>query len=85
MNIVNKYRTPNMIESRNRLKERGTSSGMYKENEFRINKIKFFKDIPDDVECLIDYVDATALRTMYISIEIVYESIYRKLPALFEE
>ena len=85
MQVVNHYRTPEMKESLNRLKERGTSRGLFKENEFRVNKIKFFKDIPDDVEILIDYVDVTAIRTMNIPSEIIYESIYRELPELFEE
>lgn len=85
MKIVNQYRTPGMIENLNRLKERGTSRGVFQEKEFRVNKIKFFKDIPNGVEILIDYVDVTALRTMSIPSEIVYESIYRELPELFEE
>lgn len=85
MCAINHYRTPGMIESLNRLKQRGTSCGVFKEKEFRINKIKFFKDIPDGIEILIDYVDATALRTMNIPAEIIYESIYRVLPELFEE
>ena len=74
-----------MIESLNRLKERGNSSGVFKEKEFRVNKIKNFRDIPDGIEILIDYVDVTAIRTMNIPSEIIYESIYRKLPELFEE
>lgn len=74
-----------MIESLNRLKEHGTSSGVFKEKEFRVNKIKNFRDIPDGIEILIDYVDVTAIRTMNIPSEIIYESIYRELPELFEE
>ena len=85
MQVVNHYRTPEMKESLNRLKKQGTSRGVFKENEFRVNKIKFFKDIPDDVEILIDYVDETAIRTMNIPLEIIYESIYRELPELFDE
>lgn len=85
MHVINHYRTPGNIDSLNRLKEKGTSRGLFKENEFRVNKIKFFKDIPDEVEILIDYVDATALRSMCIPTEIIYESIYRELPELFEE
>lgn len=85
MNIINHYRTPGMIESLNRLKQRGTSRGVFKEKEFRINKIRFFRDIPDGIEILIDYVDVTAIRTINIPSEIVYESIYRELPELFEE
>lgn len=85
MQVVNNYRTPGTIDSLNRQKEKGTSRGLFKENEFRVNKIKFFKDIPDGVEILIDYVDVTAIRTMIIPSEIIYESIYRELPELFEE
>lgn len=85
MHVINHYRTPGNIDSLNRLKEQGTSRGLFKENEFRVNKIKFFKDIPDGVEILIDYADATAIRTMRIPSEIIYESIYRELPELFEE
>lgn len=85
MQVINNYRTPGNIDSLNRLKEQGTSRGLFKENEFRVNKIKFFKDIPDGVEILIDYADATAIRTMRIPSEIIYESIYRELPELFEE
>lgn len=85
MLIINHYRTPGNIDTLNRMKEKGTSRGLFKENEFRANKIKFFKDIPDGVEILIDYVDATALRTMNIPSEIIYESIYRELPELIEE
>ena len=85
MNLANNYRTPGTKESLNRLKKQGISKGLFKENEFRVNKIKFFKDIPDDVEILIDYVDVTALRAMNIPSEIIYESIYRELPELFDE
>jgi hypothetical protein len=85
MNLVNHYRTPGTIDSLNRLKEMGTSRGLFKENEFRVNKIKYFKDIPDGIEILVDYVDMTAIRTLYIPSEIIYESIYRELPELFEE
>ena len=85
MSLVNHYRTPGIIESLNRLKERGTSLGVFKEKEFNVNKIKLFKDIPDGIEILVDYVDVTAIRTMNIPTEIIYESIYRELPELFEE
>lgn len=85
MNIVNHYRTPNMELLYDRYKEyikytcgRGTKN-------YNINKIKPFKDIPDSVEILADYVDVTALRCMNIPSEIIYESIYRQLPELFEE
>ena len=67
----------------NLLPSRNGGIGSYK--NYNINKIKFFKDIPDGIEILIDYVDATSIRTMNIPSEIVYESIYRELPELFEE
>ena len=56
-----------------------------KEKNLNVNKIKAFKNIPDGVEILIDYVDTTAIRAMQIPMEIIYESIYRELPELFEE
>ena len=86
MLVVNHYRTPNMDIVSDRLillPSRNGGIGHYK--NYNINRIKFFKDIPDDVEILIDYVDVTAIRTMNIPSEIIYESIYRELPELFEE
>lgn len=84
MRIVNQYRTSNNdIVFDRRSEYLGLSGGRYK--NFNINKIKFFRDIPDGIEILIDYVDTTALRTMNIPAEIIYESIYRELPELFEE
>lgn len=91
MNLINKYGTPNNIEVALRMKEfLGNDHRMLKywgrgAKNYNINKIKFFRDIPDGVEILVDYVDVTARRTMRISSEIVYESIYRELPDLFEE
>lgn len=86
MHIINHYRTSNLEIVYNRAKEYlKHAGGVCGAKNYNINKIKFFKDIPDGVEILIDYVDATATRTMNIPIEIVYESIYRVLPELFEE
>lgn len=86
MHIINHYRTANLEIVYNRAKEYLKHTGGFGgAKNYNINKIKFFKDIPDDVEILIDYVDTTAIRTMRIPIEIVYESIYRVLPELFEE
>lgn len=82
---INHYRRNNMEIVNDRLeafKKRVYGRGT---KNYNINKIKFFKDIPDGVEVLIDYVDVTAIRTMYIPSEIIYESIYRELPELFEE
>lgn len=84
MHIINHYKTPNNNIVFDRCSEYlGLPSGGYR--NYNINKIKFFKDIPDGIEILIDYVDITAIRTMYIPTEIIYESIYRELPELFEE
>lgn len=85
MNLVNLYRTDNLEKVCDRCDEylneprgRGTKN-------FGVNKITYFKDIPDGIEILIDYVDVVAIRTMNIPTEIVYESIYRYLPELFDE
>ena len=85
MSVINHYRTPNLEIVYDRCDEylkhaRGRGTKNYK-----INRLTYFKDIPDDIEILIDYVDAIALRNMNIPSEIIYESIYRKLPELFEE
>ena len=85
MNIVNHYRTPNMELVYDRCEEYLKYAGGRGTKNYNINKIKLFKDIPDGVEILIDYVDVTALRSMNIPSEIIYESIYRELPELFEE
>ena len=85
MKIVNHYRTPNMELLYDRCEEYIGHKGGRRAKNYNINKIKLFKDIPDGVEILIDYVDVTALRIMNIPSEIIYESIYRELPELFEE
>ena len=85
MNIVNHYRTPNMELVYDRCKEYLKHAGGCGSKNYNINKIKLFKDIPDGIEILADYVDVTALRSMNILSEIIYESIYRELPELFEE
>ena len=85
MLIINHYRTPNMELVHDRCKAYINQVGSRGTKNYNINKIKFFKDIPDGIEILIDHVDVTALRTMNIPSEIVYESIYRELPELFEE
>ena len=81
MNIINHYRTPNNNIVYDRL---DSSLGRGTKN-FDVNRITYFRDIPDGIEILVDYVDVTAIRMMYIPTEIIYESIYRKLPELFEE
>lgn len=85
MNLINHYRTPNMETVYDREEAyKNYKRGCGKKN-YNINKLKFFRDIPDGVEILIDYVDVTAIRLMNIPTEIIYESIYRELPELFEE
>lgn len=84
MSSLNQYRTPNKeIFNERSIKYLSQRGGRYK--NFNINNITQFKDIPDGIEILVDYVDITAIRIMRIPTEIVYESIYRKLPELFEE
>lgn len=85
MNIINHYRTPNLELVNDRVVEYLNVSHGRGTKNFDVNKITYFRDIPDGIEILIDYVDVTAIRTMSIPTEIIYESIYRKLPELFEE
>lgn len=85
MHLCNHYNTPNMDLVYDRAEEYLKHKGGRGAKNYNINKIKFFRDIPDGIEILIDYVDVTAIRTMNIPSEIVYESIYRELPELFEE
>lgn len=85
MNLVNHYNTPNMDLVYDRAETSLNQSGGRGSKNYNVNKLRLFKDIPDGVEILIDYVDVTAIRTMNIPSEIIYESIYRELPELFEE
>lgn len=85
MHVINHYRTPNLEIVCDRCEAYINHVGGRGNKNYNINRLTIFKDIPDGVEILIDYVDATALRTMNIPPEIIYESIYRKLPELFEE
>lgn len=85
MNIINHYRTPNLEIQYDRCEEYLEYVGGRGNKNYNINRIKYFKDIPDGIEILIDYVDVTAIRTMSIPSEIIYESIYRELPELFEK
>lgn len=85
MHAINHYRTPNNDIVFDRCSEYLKHTGGRGAKNYNINKIKFFKDIPDGIEILVDYVDVTAIRTMNIPSEIIYESIYRELPELFEE
>lgn len=85
MHIINHYNTPNIDLVRDRCEAYINHVGGRGTKNYNINKIKFFRDIPDGIEILVDYVDVTAIRTMNIPSEIIYESIYRELPELFEE
>jgi len=85
MNIINHYRTDNLDKVCDRCDEFLERHGGRGNKNWNINRIGYFKDIPDGVEILVDYVDVTAIRTMCIPMEIIYESIYRYLPELFEE
>lgn len=85
MVTINHYRTDNFETVYDRCEAYSKHAGGRGTKNYNINKIKFFKDIPDGVEIIIDYVDVTAIRTMRIPSEIIYESIYRELPELFEE
>lgn len=88
MNIINHYKTPNLdlafCRDREYHSDKSTRGGIGSKN-YRINRIKYFKEIPDYIEVLIEYVDTVAIRTMSIPTEIIYESIYRYLPELFDE
>lgn len=85
MNVINHYLTDNNEIIHKRCQELlPYNRGKGKKN-YNINRISYFKDIPDGIEILVDYVDVTAIRTMNIPTEIIYESIYRHLPELFEE
>ena len=83
MTILNSYRTKKCIIRKQRCIEyTNKRSGFCK--DFRLNHTGIFKEIPDDVTILVDYVDQIALRTMYIHEDIILHSIYIKYPELFE-
>ena len=83
MTILNSYRTKKCIIRKQRCIEyTNQRSGFCK--DFRLNHTGIFKEIPDDVTILVDYVDQMALRTMYIHEDIILHSIYIKYPELFE-
>lgn len=83
-NNVNDYKTKNREVLNKRLMEYQSvkHNGF---NNFNDNKLCLYKDIPNGIEILIEYANVTVLRNMNIPTEIVYESIYRELPELFEE
>ena len=83
MNILNKYNTPNRKIIIERLKRYlNKSQGLYK--DFKLNHAGIFKEIPDDVLILQDYVDQMTLRSMRLHEDIILHSIYIKYSELFE-
>ena len=83
MNIFNLYKTNNCIIKNQRLKSYlNKSHGYYK--DLKLNYAGIFKELPDDVLILQDYVDQIALRSMRIHEDIILHSIYIKYPELFE-
>ena len=58
------------------------SQGYYK--DFRLNHAGIFKELPDDVLILHDYVNQIVLRSMRLPEDIILHSIYIKYPELFE-
>ena len=83
MTIVNNYMTNNCVIKDKRLKSYlNTVQGYYK--DFKLNHAGLFKEIPDDVTILTDYVDQMTLRTMRLHEDIILHSIYIKYPELFE-
>ena len=83
MTILNNYRTNNwVIKLQRSIKYKNKRRGYCK--DFRLNHAGIFKEIPDDVTILTDYVDQITLRTMRIHEDIILHSIYIKYPELFE-
>ena len=83
MKILNGYKTKNRIIKNQRCIEYTNQRSGYC-NDFKLNHAGIFKEIPDDVTILVDYVDQIALRSMYIYDDIILHSIYIKYPELFE-
>ena len=83
MNILNNYRTKNCkIREQRSIEYNNIRRGLYK--DFRLNHAGIFKELPDDVLILHDYVNQIVLRSMYIHEDIILHSIYIKYPELFE-
>lgn len=83
MRILNSYKTKNFIIKEQRLKSY-LNRGQGYCKDFKLNHAGIFKELPDDVTILTDYVDQIALRTMRIHEDILLHSIYIKYPELFE-
>ena len=83
MNLINSYMTNNRRIKDKRLKEYlNIRQGHYK--DFRLNHIGIFKEIPDNVTILTDYVEQITLRSIRLHEDIILHSIYIKYPELFE-
>ena len=83
MNMINSYGTNNRRIMDKRLKEYSNiRQGHYK--DFKLNHAGIFKELPDDVTILTDYVDQITLRSMRLHEDIILHSIYIKYPELFE-
>ena len=83
MNILNSYNTQNRkIKEQRSKRYLNRSRGFY--NDLRLNRASIFKEIPDDVTILTDYVDQMTLRSMRLHEDILLHSIYIKYPELFE-
>ena len=81
---INNYTTPNVeiLKERSKLYNKKAIS---RTTNNRINYMKKYRDIPDDVEILEEYANVLALRSMYLTDDIILESIYIKHPELFEK
>lgn len=83
MNIINNYNTKTcIIKNQRSIEYLNQRRSYYK--DFKLNHISIFKEIPDDVTILTDYVDQITLRTICIDEDIFLHSIYIKYPELFE-
>ena len=83
MKILNSYKTNNCrIKEQRSIEYNNIRRGLYK--DFKLNHAGTFKELPDDVTILTDYVDQITLRTMRIHEDIILHSIYIKYPELFE-
>ena len=83
MKIVNRYKTKTCIIKDQRLKSY-LNSGQGYCKDFRLNHAGIFKELPDDVTILTDYVDQITLRSLLLHEDIILHSIYIKYPELFE-
>lgn len=83
MIIINGYNTKTCIIKNQRSIEYSNQRRIYYK-DFKLNHAGRFKELPDDVTILADYVDQMTLRSMYIHEDIILHSIYIKYPELFE-